>query len=193
MTITCPACRTRFRIQDDRVSRPGMRARCGKCEHVFFVDPPGMGARHIAEVFLGGCLLLDLETSTTAGEIFQIGAILGSKTFEKKGRFDVEEALAALDEFGRDAQVVLGHNIIQHDLPVLASIRAKTGLLQLPAIDTLYLSPLAFPENPYHRLVKNYKLVRDSRNHPVADARLAGTLFLDQWESFPKPCEPCRI
>lgn len=179
MTITCPACRTRFRIQDDRVSRPGIRARCGKCDYAFFVDPPGMNSREIAGAFLKDCLLLDLETST-AGEIFQIGAVLGSKTFEKKGRFEMEEALGALDEFGRNARAVLGHNIIRHDLPVLESIRRKTGLLQLPAIDTLYLSPLAFPENPYHRLAKDYKLVRDSRNHPVADARLAGTLFLDQ-------------
>jgi len=29
-------------------------------------------------------------------------------------------------------------------------------------VDTLVLSPLCFPENPYHRLVKDYKLVRES-------------------------------
>jgi len=43
---------------------------------------------------------------------------------------------------------------------------------------------LAFPENPYHRLVKDYKLVRDSINDPVADARLAASVFGDQWASF---------
>jgi len=43
---------------------------------------------------------------------------------------------------------------------------------------------LAFPENPYHRLVKDYKLVRDSINDPVADARLAALVLGDQWESF---------
>jgi ATP-dependent DNA helicase RecQ len=50
-----------------------------------------------------------------------------------------------------------------------------------PVIDTLFLSPLAFPENPYHRLVKNYKLLRDSLNDPLADAKLALSLFLDLW------------
>jgi len=34
--------------------------------------------------------------------------------------------------------------------------------------DTLYLSPLAFPENPYHKLIKNYKLIKNSKNNPVA-------------------------
>ena len=44
-------------------------------------------------------------------------------------------------------------------------------MLKKPAIDTLYLSPLAFPENPYHRLVKDYQIVRDSINkQPVVRA-----------------------
>ena len=60
----------------------------------------------------------------------------------------------------------------------------RLQLLTKPVIDTLFLSPLAFPENPYHRLVKDYKLVRDAVNDPVADARLAASVFLDQWESF---------
>ena len=45
-------------------------------------------------------------------------------------------------------------------------------LLRLPVVDTLELSPLAFPENPYHRLVKDYKLVSDARNDPRRDAQL---------------------
>ena len=48
----------------------------------------------------------------------------------------------------------------------------------------LVLSPLAFPRNPYHRLVKDYKLVRESLNDPVADARLAARLFVDEVAAF---------
>ena len=51
-------------------------------------------------------------------------------------------------------------------------------------IRTLYLSPLAFPQNPYHCLVKDYKLVRSSINSPVEDAKLAASVFADQWASF---------
>ena len=92
--------------------------------------------------------------------------------------------LLALDEFAGNARGVLGHNILDYDLPILARLRPDLRFLNKPVIDTLFLSPLAFPENPYHRLVKDYKLVRDTVNDPVADARLAASVFLDQWESF---------
>ena len=46
-------------------------------------------------------------------------------------------------------------------------------------INTLHLSPLAAPEHPYHRLVKNYKLVTSERNDPVGDCRLTRDLLLD--------------
>jgi ATP-dependent DNA helicase RecQ len=54
----------------------------------------------------------------------------------------------------------------------------------LPAVDTLELSPLAFPANPYHSLVKDYKLVRDSRSDPLKDAQLSFKLWADQHEAF---------
>src|SRR5262249_49606597 len=38
--------------------------------------------------------------------------------------------------------------------------------------------------NPYHRLVKDYKLVRESFNDPVADARQAAALFADEFRSL---------
>ena len=55
-----------------------------------------------------------------------------------------------------------------------------TGLHALPLVDTLLLSPIAFPQNPYHRLVKDYKLVSTARSDPVADAELSFTLFGEQ-------------
>ena len=82
------------------------------------------------------------------------------------------------------ADFVLGHNLLGHDFPVLRSTYPRLAILSKPVIDTLYLSPLAFPQNPYHRLVKDYRLVRSSVSDPVADARLAASVFRDQWESF---------
>ena len=62
-------------------------------------------------------------------------------------------------------------------------------LLTLPAVDTLRLSPLAFPHNPYHRLVKHYQdgsLVRGRINNPELDARLALEVFGEQREALRK-------
>ncbi|MGZ8237933.1 MAG: RecQ family ATP-dependent DNA helicase [Methylobacter sp.] len=123
---------------------------------------------------------LDLETNEN-GEIFAIGAVFKDKSFAHKAPFDARRALVELDDFACDAAYLLGHNLLRHDLPICRAIAPDLKFLNKPVVDTLFLSPLAFPENPYHRLVKNYKLVRDSLNDPLADARLAMSLFQDQW------------
>ncbi len=101
-------------------------------------------------------------------------------------------ALARLDGFVEGASFVLGHNLIEHDLPFLEASMPGLRLLTLPAVDTLRLSPLAFPANPYHRLVKHYhdgRLRRGRRNDPELDSRLALELFGDERESMAK-CSP---
>jgi len=138
----------------------------------------------IAERTLSRCLLLDLESDKTGQRLHKIGAVFAGRTFERQGRFDARRALQELESFAAGAERLLGHNLIGHDLPMLRGLAAASPLFDLPVIDTLYLSPLAFPENPYHRLVKDYKLVSQSVNDPVADARLAGSLFLDQWDAL---------
>ncbi|MCP4402493.1 MAG: hypothetical protein GY801_34945 [bacterium] len=62
-------------------------------------------------------------------------------------------------------------------MPYLKEHHPSLNLHALPLIDTLFLSPLAFPKNPYHRLVKNYKLVKQAINNPVEDARCTITLI----------------
>ena len=86
------------------------------------------------------------------GRIFQIGAIRGDATFERKGDFAIRAALDGLDRFVVGSRVIVGHNLIGHDWPILHGIAPNLALLGLPLIDTLYLSPLAFPEHPYHAL-----------------------------------------
>ena len=84
---------------------------------------------------------------------------------------------------------MLGHNVIGFDLPHLRSARPGLRLLKLPVIDTLRLSPLAFPHHPYHRLVKHDQdggLNRDTRNHPLLDAGLALEVFADQRDALLK-------
>ncbi|MCF8062415.1 MAG: RecQ family ATP-dependent DNA helicase, partial [Deltaproteobacteria bacterium] len=133
--------------------------------------------------FIDRCICLDLETGPE-GEIIALGAVHRDRTLFRKGRFDLEASLGALSRMSPKARFLLGHNLLGHDLPVLEAAAPHSPLLRMPVVDTLYLSPLAFPENPYHRLVKDYKLVRDALNDPLADARLARSLFQDQWEAL---------
>jgi ATP-dependent DNA helicase RecQ len=135
------------------------------------------------KAFLERCLLLDLETGPD-GAIHKVGAIRADETFLRQGRFDPHSILAELDAFAAGCDYLLGHNLLGHDVPALRMQAPSLALLGRPVVDTLYLSPLAFPENPYHRLVKDYKLVRDTVSDSVADARLAGHVFCEQWEEF---------
>jgi len=130
--------------------------------------------------FQKNCCSLDLETNKK-GEIYAVAAIFGDQILLRKAPFNIHKVLAELDQFAVEAACLLGHNLLRHDLPIIRTIAPELEFLSKPVIDTLFLSPLAFPENPYHRLVKDYKLVRDSLNDPLADVRLANVLFIDQW------------
>ena len=88
-----------------------------------------------------------------------------------------------MDNLAEGAEFVLGHNLIGFDLPILQALNPNLRLLQLPAVDTLRLNPLAFPRNPYYHLVKHYQdgaLRRGRINDPELDSRLALDLFKDQ-------------
>ncbi|MFN2353350.1 MAG: RecQ family ATP-dependent DNA helicase [Desulfopila sp.] len=134
--------------------------------------------------FLAHCLLLDIEVNER-GVIYAVGAVYGEKTFQSASGEKLSRGrLAELDAFAENAGYLLGHNIIGHDIPRLAKLAPSLQLLGKPVIDTLYLSPLAYPANPYHRLVKDYQIVRDSINDPVKDAVLAGKIFTEQRQAF---------
>ncbi|MEM6793492.1 MAG: RecQ family ATP-dependent DNA helicase [Acidobacteriota bacterium] len=146
--------------------------------------------------------VLDLEV-TRRGRLHRLGALRPStgQVFERLGGFDLDSDLASaledLDAFcappdrlsGRP-YALLGHNLLEHDLKTLEGLAPRLRLLRLPVIDTLLLSPLAFPQNPYHHLVKDYRLVRDSVSDPVADCRLAWRVFRDQAAVLRSQAEP---
>lgn len=138
-----------------------------------------------AKNILDDSLLLDLETSPN-GKVLKVGAFFGAEERFLKGRFSKSDVNRVLDELGCGAKYVLGHNILDHDLPILRKQFPELHLHTLPVIDTLFLSPIAFPENPYHHLVKDYRLQSTALNDPVSDAKNSGQLFQDQCAVFEK-------
>ncbi len=133
-------------------------------------------------------LSIDVETDPGDGQrIFQIGAVrsddgraLGLAT----SRLGAAEVVRRVDALTQGARLLVGHNLRRHDLPQLRGQYPGLRLLALPAIDTLELSAIAFPSNPYHRLVKGYKLLSDCRNNPTKDARLALDLLGDEVDAL---------
>lgn len=143
---------------------------------------------HIARNFIS----IDLEVNRDTDRIHKIAGVKAdlSSVFSytrKQGSLDI--GLLKLDRFASDCPFVLGHNIVEFDLPHLRAINPNLNILKKEAIDTLRLNPLAHPKNPYHRLVKHYKdgqLVRGQINNPELDARLTIEVFTEQLEEFTK-------
>jgi ATP-dependent DNA helicase RecQ len=129
-------------------------------------------------------LSVDVESNPADGDrIFMIGAVRSddarslSFNVRRASERDIEQKL---DQLAVGAKWLVGHNFRRHDLPALRAQYPGLKALKLPIIDTLELSAIAFPNNPYHRLVKGYKLASDSRSDPLKDARLALSLLSDE-------------
>ncbi len=135
---------------------------------------------------LSRCLSLDLEVGVKDRRIHAFAGVRPdtgqSLTLPIAGN-SLAGALAKLDDLAGGVEFLLGHNLIEFDLPHLKAANPNLGLLRLPAVDTLRLNPLAFPRNPYHHLVKHYQdgqLKRGRRNDPELDAGLTLEVFANQ-------------
>jgi len=51
MIITCASCLTKFNLDDSRISSKGIKVRCSRCKHVFYVVPPPETKEEIIESF----------------------------------------------------------------------------------------------------------------------------------------------
>ena len=142
--------------------------------------------------FASRCLSLDLEVGVRDRRIHAFAAVRSDTDQflifpQDVKRGDLTEALSKLDELATGAAFLLGHNLIDFDLPHLRAAQPELQLLKLPPVDTLRLNPLAFPRNPYHHLVKHYQdgqLKRGQLNDPYLDSQLTLQLFADQRQAL---------
>ena len=51
MIITCASCLTKFNLDDSRIPEEGVKVRCSRCKHVFYVVPPPKTQEEIIEGF----------------------------------------------------------------------------------------------------------------------------------------------
>ena len=122
-------------------------------------------------------LYLDIETSKD-GKIKDIGALLDIQEFHERN-------FEKLKEWIDQAEYICGHNIIAHDIPILSKTFGSAIFENKILIDTLLWSPILFSNNPYHKLVKGYKIVNDSEyNNPLSDCKLTKQLLSDELNAF---------
>ena len=132
--------------------------------------------------------IVDVEVGVGDRRIHDIGAVRYDGAVYHGCR--KEELL----NFLQGVDYVCGHNIIQHDAKYLfgeeTELRDGQGYpcSQWLLVDTLYMSPLLYPERPYHRLLKDDKLASEQMNNPVNDCEKARDLLMDEvacWQVFP--------
>ena len=114
--------------------------------------------------------IVDCEVGIKDKRVHDIGALRwDDATFHSADKHAMKQFLDGVD-------YLCGHNIIHHDAQYLFGEGIKKWVL----VDTLYVSPLLFPERPYHRLLKDDKLVSDQMNNPVNDCEKARDLLMEE-------------
>lgn len=119
---------------------------------------------------------IDTEVDPKTGKILDIGGVK-----EDGGNFH-NTSIAKFGDFLKGTHYVCGHNILNHDLKYIGDAIKAAGVRA--AIDTLFWSPLLFPTNPYHALVKDDKLQSNALNNPLNDSLKARDLFHAEVAAF---------
>lgn len=115
---------------------------------------------------------IDLEIDGK-GRILDIGGVKNGLSFHSA-------RIPEFADFVSDCDCLCGHNIIEHDIKYLKPFLRKEYIL----IDTLYLSPLLFPQKPYHKLLKDDKILTEELNNPLNDSLKAQSLYDDEVMAF---------
>lgn len=115
---------------------------------------------------------IDLEVDGR-GKILDIGGVKNGQSFHSA-------RIPEFTDFVSDCDCLCGHNIIGHDIKYLKPFLRKEYVL----VDTLYLSPLLFPQKPYHKLLKDDKILTEELNNPLNDSLKAQSLYDDEAMAF---------
>ena len=121
---------------------------------------------------------VDAEVDMRCQRVHDIGALrYDGAVYHGGSRKELMKFLDGVD-------YICGHNIIWHDAKYLFGEES----LKWQLVDTLHVSPLLFPERPYHKLLKDEKLQTDELNNPVNDCQKAQSLLMDEiaaWNNLP--------
>lgn len=125
-------------------------------------------------------LFFDLEYNPEAQKVREYGYILGEERVREKNPAKLEIA-------AEKANFIVAHNALQHDVPILKQY-FSIDFPGIKVLDTLKLSPLVFPREPYHKLRKEYLHDENEPSNPLNDAELCKELLeacINKWKSFP--------
>ena len=101
-------------------------------------------------------VFIDTEVSAERNMVLDYGAAAdGSTHIHTKSAKAFEDFL--IEHSTGSKRFLCGHNIVHHDARYIRQQMQAAGITDV--IDTLYLSPLLFPDKPYHALCKDDKQI----------------------------------
>lgn len=107
---------------------------------------------------MNSIIFIDTEVNPQNNQLLDLGAVKPDNS-----------------KFIYDSEYICGHNILAHDIKYIEHL--VTSPKDVFVIDTLCLSPLLFPNRPYHALLKDDKLQVEELNNPLNDSIKAMELF----------------
>lgn len=135
---------------------------------------------------MNSIVFVDTEIDPKSRKILDIGGV------KNNGNFFHSNSILDFSNFLKDTQFVCGHNIFNHDLKYIQKAVTDAEINSANIIDTLFLSPLLFPTNPYHALLKDDKLQTEDLNNPLNDSIKAKDLFFDEVAAFQQTDETLK-
>ena len=138
--------------------------------------------------FIENCVGIDIEAHPETAEIFAMAAIRNStgEKIDYRNR-DIRAFLQNLENLLGRSNYLIGHNILKFDLQHLIAKNSQFSKFLNRSIDTLWLSPLAFPLRTYHNLEKPHldsTLNEGKKQDPEKDALLSIELLENQQKAF---------
>lgn len=121
-------------------------------------------------------VFIDTEVDIDTGKVCDYGAV------DSEDRQLHTGSESAFSDFIKENDFICGHNILAHDLKYIEKAVDASGIKY--AVDTFFLSPLLFPNRPYHALLKDDKLQTDELNNPLNDSIKAKELLYDEVNAF---------
>ena len=121
-------------------------------------------------------VFIDTEVDIDTGKVCDYGAV------DSDNRQVHTHLEGEFSDFIAGNKFICGHNILNHDLKYIENAVDRSGISY--AVDTLFLSPLLFPNRPYHALLKDDKLQTGELNNPLNDSIKAKELFYDEVNAF---------
>lgn len=129
---------------------------------------------------LASALFFDLETTRDGQRLLAVGGRYGQGELH-------EPKLDKLLPWLQEAKTLVGHNIVEHDVPFLRKRLGEKALEGKVLVDTLCWSALLFADHPYHKLIKGYDLVPEHEgelSNPLSDSKLCRKLLEEQLGHF---------